>query len=144
MGQKVPVIQLQGLEIALQPLFGAGGVRGCLAQLVELLHVQGEGHLAVPGVAAPLADDEDVPGGVPQPVQGGAHPVEHGLQGVGGVGHVVPVIPQQPDQLLLGHGALSAIDHIGQQQPHLAGAVVAVVDLCAAGLDGEAAQHIHF
>ena len=142
--QKVPAIQLQCLETALQPVLGAGSIRGRLAQLVKRLHIQGEGDLTVPGVAAPLADDEDVSGRVPQPVQGGAHPVEHGLQSIGRIGHAIRVVPQQSDQLLLGYGALSAVDHIGQQQPHLAGAVVAVVDLHIAGPDGESAQHVHF
>jgi hypothetical protein len=107
LGEKITSIQGKSLEIGLQtPVLI---LLGCAfsAQSLEIVGVQGEGNLLVPGVGALLPDDKSVSCGTVQLIEQGAYPVEHGLQCVDGVGTALLLTPQKIRQLLLRDGAVA-------------------------------------
>lgn len=142
--QKVSPVQLQGLQIVLQPLVIALCHGAGTAEPLELVNVKEKRDIRVPGVVPGPANDERVAGGAVQLVQGRAHPVKHGLEGIEGIGAALAVTPQKSHQLILGDGTAAAIDHVCQQQPYFSGAVVVVVDLLVTLADRKVAEHPHF
>ena len=139
--QKITLIQFQGLQIRGEPRIPVGSGGAGAAKRLKIIHIKGKRHIGVPGITAFPADDERMTGGAVQLVQRGADPVEHGLQRVERIGAAFVIAPQQTHQLFLRDGTAAAINHVCQQQPHLFGAVVIVVDLLFSFADGKIAEH---
>ena len=129
--EKVPPVQGQGL----QPGFQAPRRQ----QAGKVLRVQNQGNLRVPLTAALPAEDQGLSASRLQLVQGGAGPVEDGLQGVEGA--ALPPGPEQVRQLPVGHGTGPLPDQEGQQQEELAGAAAGERRLPPA--DGKAPKGLH-